>query len=309
SVGPLMAGAVDGKTAIVTGAGRGIGRGVAILLAKEGARVVACDIGASLHGEGTDAGPAHATVDAIRKAGGEAIASTLSITEPKNAEAIVKSAVEAFGRVDILVNNAGILRDVIFHKMSWSDWTDVIAVHLNGSFNMSRAVAPLFREQNSGAFVHMTSTSGLVGNFGQANYMAAKLGIMGLSRGIALDMARFNVRSNCIAPFAFTRMIESIPAQTEQDRRRIEAFQRMAPEKIAPLAVYLCSDAAAGISGQIFSVRNNEIYLFNQPRPIKTMHRADGWTPDRIARELKTAFASSLTPLECSEDVFNWDPV
>jgi NAD(P)-dependent dehydrogenase (short-subunit alcohol dehydrogenase family) len=300
---------VAGKTAIVTGAGRGIGRAIALLLAAQGARVVVCDIGASLQGAGLDEGPAEETVAAIKKAGGQAIASTLSIVEPKNAEAIVKAALDVYGRIDILVNNAGILRDVIFHKMSHSDWLDVIGVHLNGAFNMSRAVAGHFREQNSGAYLHMTSTSGLVGNFGQANYMAAKMGIVGLSRGIALDLARFNVRSNCVAPFAWTRMIDSIPAETEQEKARVAAFRDMTPEKIAPLVVYLGSDRADGISGQIFSVRNNEIYLFNQTRPIRTLHRSDGWTPEKLDAQLKGAFAASFTPLDRSSDVFSWDPV
>jgi len=270
---------------------------------------VVCDIGASLQGAGTDAHPAQQVVDEIKQAGGDAIASTLSIVEPKNADEIVKAALTAFGRVDILVNNAGILRDVIFHKMSWSDWSDVLAVHLNGSFNMSRACAAAFREQNSGAFVHMTSTSALIGNFGQANYMAAKLGIMGLSRAIALDMQRFKVRSNCIAPFAWTRMIDSIPAETPEEKARVERFQQMTPEKIAPLTVYLGSDAADGITGQIFGVRNNEIFLFSQPRPVRTIHRSDGWTPEKIEQQLKGAFGSSFTPLERSTDVFSWDPV
>jgi NAD(P)-dependent dehydrogenase (short-subunit alcohol dehydrogenase family) len=248
-------------------------------------------------------------VEEIKRQGGEAIASTLSIAEPKNADEIVGAALKAFGRVDILVNNAGILRDRIFHRMSWSDWSDVLAVHLNGSFNMSRACAVRFREQNSGAFVHMTSTSALVGNFGQANYMAAKFGIVGLSRGIALDMQRFNVRSNCIAPFAWTRMIDSIPAQTPEEKARVERFQQMTPEKIAPLAVYLASDRAEGISGQIFGVRNNEIFLFNQPRPVRTIHRSDGWTPEKIGQQIKGALGPSFTPLERSTDVFSWDPV
>ena len=300
---------VAGKVAIVTGAGRGIGRGIALLLAQEGARVVVCDIGASLDGTGTDAGPAQTVVNEIKKAGGAAIASTLSISDPGNAEKIVAAALDAFGRVDILVNNAGILRDRIFHRMSWSDWSDVINVHLHGSFAMSRACASHFREQNSGSFVHMTSTSGLVGNFGQANYMAAKMGIVGLSRGIALDMARFNVRSNCIAPFAWTRMIDSIPAETEQEKERVARIREMTPEKIAPLTVYLASDRAQGLTGQIFSVRNNEIYLFNQNRPIRTIHRSDGWTPEKLDAQLKGAFAPSFTPLERSGDVFSWDPV
>jgi len=300
---------VAGKVAIVTGAGRGIGRGIALNLAQEGARVVVCDIGAGLDGAGADAGPAQEVVAEIKKAGGEAIASTLSIAEPGNADKIVKAALDAFGRVDILVNNAGILRDRIFHRMSWSDWSDVINVHLHGSFNMSRACATHFREQNSGAYVHMTSTSGLVGNFGQANYAAAKMGIVGLSRGIALDMARFKVRSNCVAPFAWTRMIDSIPAETEEEKARVARFREMTPEKIAPLVVYLASDRAEGVTGQILSVRNNEIYLFNQNRPIRTLHRSDGWTPEKIAEQLKGAFATSFTPLERSSDVFSWDPV
>ena len=300
---------VAGKVAIVTGAGRGIGRGIALLMAREGASVVVCDIGASLDGAGSDTGPAQAVVDEIKKAGGNAIASTLSISEPANADKIVRSALDAFGRVDILVNNAGILRDRIFHRMSWSDWSDVINVHLHGSFLMSHACATHFREQNAGSFVHMTSTSGLVGNFGQANYMAAKLGIVGLSRGIALDMARFNVRSNCVAPFAWTRMINSIPAETEEEKAHIAAFREMTPEKIAPLVVYLGSDKASGISGQIFSVRNNEIYLFNQTRPIRTLQRSDGWTPEKLDKQLKGAFAASFTPLDRSSDVFSWDPI
>ena len=271
-----------------------------MLMAQEGAKVVVNDIGAALDGSGADAGPAQEVVDEIKKAGGQAIASTLSIGEPENADKIVQAALDAFGRVDILVNNAGILRDMIFHRMSWSDWSDVITVHLHGSFTMSRACATHFREQNSGSLIHMTSTSGLIGNFGQANYMAAKIGIVGLSRGIALDMQRFNVRSNCIAPFAWSRMIGSIPTETDAEKERVERFQQMTPEKIAPLVVYLGSDKAAGISGQIFAVRNNEIFLFNQtaadPRH-PPLRRLDAGEARRAAQGRVRAVVHAARPL------------
>ncbi|MBV8408780.1 MAG: SDR family NAD(P)-dependent oxidoreductase, partial [Alphaproteobacteria bacterium] len=196
------------KVVLVTGAGGGIGREMALLAAKEGASVVVNDLGGAVDGEGAgSATPAQKVCDEIKAAGGRAVPNGDSVTDPAGAERMVKAAVENFGKIDGVINNAGILRDRIFHRMSHVDWKMVIDVHLNGAFNVSRATANYFKEQKSGAFVHFTSTSGLVGNFGQANYSAAKMGIIGLSRSIALDMAAFNVRSNCISPFAWTRMI------------------------------------------------------------------------------------------------------
>src|ERR687886_229168 len=207
----MSTGMLQGKAIAVTGAGRGIGREIALLAARHGAKLVVNDVGASLSGEGGDEGPAEAVVTEIRNAGGEAAASTASVADPAGAESIVALAVERFGRIDGVVNNAGILRDKIFHQMSVADWEAVIGVHLMGSFYVSRAAAAHFRRQGHGAFVHFTSTSGLIGNVGQANYAAAKLGICGLSKAIALDMKRFSVRSNAVAPFASSRIIGSIP--------------------------------------------------------------------------------------------------
>jgi NAD(P)-dependent dehydrogenase (short-subunit alcohol dehydrogenase family) len=305
----MAEGIVAGKVAIVTGGGRGIGRAIALLMAKEGAKVVVADVGAAIDGSGADTGPAQTVANEIKAAGGEAVASTLSITEPANADRIVVAALDAFGRVDILVNNAGVLRDRFFHKMSVADWSEVLAVHLNGSFYMSVACARRFREQRSGAFVHMTSTSGLVGNYGQANYAAAKLGLAGLSRGIALDMARFGVRSNCVAPFAWSRMIEAIPSDNDLMKAEVERTRPLKPEHVAPLVVYLASDRAKAVTGQIFGVRGNEIYLFSQPRPVRTLKEPKGWTPETIAEAAAREFTDALTPLEGTSEFFDWDPV
>ncbi len=304
-----MSAMLEGKVIVVTGAGGGIGRDIALAMAREGARVVVNDIGASVAGEGSDTGPAQQVVDEIRAAGGEAAANTDSVSDARAAARIVATALDSFGRIDGVVNNAGILRDRFFHKMSDDEWDAVIKVHLYGSFHVSRAAAPHFKEQQSGAYVHMTSTSGLIGNFGQANYAAAKLGIAALSKSIALDMRKFNVRSNCIAPFAWSRMIGSIPTETEAEKQRVERMKQMTPAKIAPLAVCLASDAAADTNGQIFAVRNNEIFLISQPRPVRSVHRGEGWSPETVASHALPALKAQYHSLDRSSDVFSWDPI
>ena len=300
---------LEGKVALVTGGGRGVGRGIALAMAEAGAKVVVNDLGASLTGELDGQQPADEVVAAIRAMGGEAITDGGSVADWNAAHKMVQAAVDAFGRIDIVVNNAGILRDVMFHRMSEQEFDDVLAVHLKGSFNVSRAAAPHFKAQNSGVFVHMTSTSGLIGNFGQANYSAAKLGIMALSKSIALDMQKFGVRSNAVAPFAWTRMIDSIPNETPEQKKRVEGLKKLVPEKVAPFVVGLCADGAAQVTGQVFGVRNNEIYLFSQPRPIRSAHRSEGWTPESVLEGALPMLAADFFALERSGDVFTWDPV
>jgi len=302
-------GCLAGKVMVVTGAGRGIGRAVALLAAAQGARIVVNDLGASPSGAGSDSSPAHEVVAEIEAAGGEAVASLHSVAEWNCAEQIISTAVEAFGRIDCVVNNAGILRDCIFHRMAPEDFQEVVRVHLLGSFFVARAAAPHFRKQQSGSFVHFTSASGLVGNLGQAGYAAAKLGIVGLSKSIALDMQRFGIRSNCVMPFAWSRLIGSLPEETPEEQQRVARFKSMDPEKIAPLTVFLCSELAREVTGQIFAARKNEVFLMSQSRPLRSLHRANGWTPEILAEQMLSAFRPNFYPLERSADVFSWDPI
>jgi NAD(P)-dependent dehydrogenase (short-subunit alcohol dehydrogenase family) len=303
-------GQLDGKVVLVTGAARGIGRDCALQAAQEGAKVVVNDLGGSVKGDDNlgDAGPAQQVVDEIRAAGGEAAADSGSVTDRAGAKAMVEMALDTFGGLHAVINPAGILRDKMFHKMDDADWDAVIDVHLNGHYNIARAAINHFRDQEDGNFVMFTSTSGLIGNIGQANYAAAKMGVAGLSRIIAMEGAQKNVRSNVIAPFAWTRMIATIPVKDEASQKRVEMFQqKMRADQVATAAVGLA--ASKDVSGQIFAVRGNEVFLMSQPRPVRGLGRLEGWTPETLVEEGFPALSGDFTDLGATGSVFTWDPV
>lgn len=302
---------LEGKVVLVTGAARGIGKECALLAAKEGAKVVVNDLGGGVAGgDSGEAGPAEEVAQEIRESGGEAASNSDSVAEMSGAKNMVEQALDTFGGLHAVISPAGILRDKMFHKMEDEDWHSVINVHLNGSYNVTKAAINHFRTQEEGSFVLFTSTSGLIGNIGQANYAAAKMGIVGLSKIIAMEGAQKNVRSNVIAPFAWTRMIATIPVKDEKSAERVERMKRaMRADQIAGPAVALCTNDAKDVSGQIFAVRGNEIFLMSQPRPVRGLARLEGWTVDAILDHAVPAMKPSMTDLGATVSVFGWEPV
>ena len=304
-------GVLNGKVVLVTGGGRGIGRECALLAAKEGASVVVNDLGASVGGDDLgSAGPAEEVATEIRAMGGQAVSNSDSVSSMNGVKAMVEQAMDTFGGLHSVINPAGILRDGMFHKMPDEDWDAVIEVHLRGAYNVTRATVEHFRNQGEGSYVLFTSTSGLIGNIGQANYAAAKLGVMGLSRIIAMEGAIKSVRSNIIAPFAWTRMIATIPVKDEASAARVERMKNgMRADQVAQLAIALASPEAHAVSGQIFAVRGNEIVLFDQPRPVRSVSRIEGWSPATILEQAVPSMAASFTDLGATATVFPYDPV
>jgi NAD(P)-dependent dehydrogenase (short-subunit alcohol dehydrogenase family) len=297
------------RVAIVTGAGRGIGRAIALLMAEKGASVVVNDLGVAGDGTGGDAGPAQDVVAEILNAGGKAIANTDSVASADGCANMVKSARDAFGKLDIVVNNAGILRDRMFHKMDPADWQAVMDVHVGGHFHLCRAAINQFREQEYGRIVNFTSTSGLIGNIGQTNYGAAKMAIMGLTRLLALETQRYDICVNAVSPFAWTRMTSSIPVNDEKAAQRVEKLKRMKPENIAPLVVYLASEQAKGVTGQIFGARAGELMIFSTPKPLRSVHHSGGWTPEEVGEIAIPALRNFFSPVMPSAEMFPYDPL
>lgn len=303
-------GVLEGKVVLITGAAGGIGRECALLAARAGAKVVVNDLGGSVKGDDTgSAGPAEATAQEIRALGGEAVSNSDSVSSMGGVKHMVEQALDSFGGLHAVINPAGILRDGMFHKMPDADWDAVIEVHLRGAYNVCRATIEHFRTQNEGAYVLFTSTSGLIGNIGQANYAAAKLGVMGLSRIIAMEGAAKNVRSNIIAPFAWTRMIATIPVKDEASAARVERMKNgMRADQVAQVAVALAAPASE-TSGQVFAVRGNEVVLFDQPRPVKSVARLEGWTPESLIEQAFPSMKAAYTDLGATAAVFPYDPI
>jgi hypothetical protein len=290
------------KVAVVTGAGRGIGRGIAILMAEEGAKVVVNDLGGAGDGTGDSKSPADEVVDEIKKKGGTAVANYDSVATAEGGENIIKTAIDNFGKIDILVNNAGILRDRMVFNLPAEDWDIVLKVHLFGHFNCTKPAAVLMRQQKSGRIINFSSESGL-GNAGQSNYAAAKEGIVGFTRTVARDMGRYGVTCNAIRPRAGTRLTLS-PEMEEARKRRVErgeitpeqaeAMTPANPDDVAPFVVYLATDAAADINGYDFTVVGGEVHLMSQPTPVKSIYKDGRWTMDELDKIVPKSLAVGL---------------
>jgi NAD(P)-dependent dehydrogenase (short-subunit alcohol dehydrogenase family) len=289
-------GSLDGRVAIVTGAGRGIGRSVAALLAAEGAAVVVNDLGVALDGSGTDTGPAQQVADQITAAGGAAVASGADISDHAAAEELVKTAIGAFGRLDVLVNVAGILRDRMVFNMTEQEWDDVIRVHLRGTFNTTKFAAAHWRslreESAQNRIINFTSVSGLHGAPGQPNYAAAKMGIVGLTYSAANSLGKYGVTVNAISPGAATRMTDSVP-DTRRRSRTASADER-SPDNVAPIVAYLASERSGWITGRIIHSAGYEVSLYSNPQPVVRLVGSGPWSLDDLAEQVERSFPAAL---------------